>query len=60
MLMGVWAVSSAKTNEAWLSEDAWRAGVSKLGVPALLRGLEKLKDGRGNPDVSELTDGERW
>jgi hypothetical protein len=40
--MGVCAVSSAKTNEGWLSEEACLDGESMPGVPALLSGLEKL------------------
>ena len=47
-------------NEAWLSEEAWRSGISKLGVPARLNGLEKLNDGRGRPEASEQTEGDRW
>ena len=68
MLTGVFAESSARRKEAWLSDDAWRAGWSKVGgskvgwskvgVPTLLNGLEKLKEGRIRPDVSELTDGD--
>lgn len=58
MLTGVWAVSSAKMNEGWLSEEACLRGDSIPGVPDLLRGLEKLKDGRGRADVSELTEGD--
>lgn len=60
MLTGVCAESSARRKEAWLSDEAWRAGGSKLGVPTLLIGLEKLNDGRGKPDVSELIEGDRW
>lgn len=59
MLIGVLAESSARMNEDWLSEDAWRAGVSNTGVPTRLNGLEKLNEGRGSPDASELIDGDR-
>lgn len=59
MLIGVWAVSSAKTNEGWLSEDACRDGVSKPGVPDRLRGREKLNEGRGS-EATELMEGDRW
>jgi hypothetical protein len=45
--------------EGWLSEDAWREGESKLGVPARLNGREKLNEGRGRTDDSELTEGDR-
>lgn len=60
MLTGVFAVSSVSINEAWLSEEACRSGMSKLGVPARLSGLEKLNDGRGSPEASEQTEGDRW
>jgi hypothetical protein len=60
MLTGVLAVSSVRMKEAWLSEEACRAGISKLGVPARLNGLEKLKEGRGNPEASEHIEGDRW
>jgi len=34
---------------------------SRPGVPALLRGLEKLKDGRGRgADRSDAIEGDRW
>jgi hypothetical protein len=59
MLTGVCTESSASTKEGWLSDDACLDGRSKLGVPARLRGREKLNDGRGNTDDSELTDGDR-
>jgi hypothetical protein len=58
MLTGVWAVSSAKMNDGWLSDDAWRVGMSNPGVPALLSGREKLKDGRGSTDESDAVDGD--
>lgn len=58
MLTGVFAVSSAKIKEAWLSEEGWRAGESKPGVPDRVMGLEKLKDGRGSPEASELMEGD--
>jgi hypothetical protein len=57
MLIGVWAVSSARIKEGWLSDDACRCGVSKPGVPALLNGLEKLNDGLGN-EATELIEGD--
>lgn len=60
VLTGVQAISSPAMKDPWLSQDAWRTGGSKLGVPALLRGLEKLNFGRGRPETSEATDGERW
>jgi hypothetical protein len=61
MLTGVCAVSSARTNEGWLSDDACRVGISTgagawtgagpgAGTPvrlALLNGLEKLNEGFG-------------
>jgi hypothetical protein len=64
MLTGVCAVSSARTNEGWLSDDACRVGISTgAGMPvrlALLNGLEKLNEGFGRrvppTDISELTD----
>jgi hypothetical protein len=59
MLTGVWAESSARMKEGWLSEDACLDGDSKTGVPALLMGREKLKEGRGRADDSELTEGDR-
>ena len=59
VLLGVQAGSSAG-REAWLSDESWRAGASKIGVPALLMGLEKLNCGRGSPEASEATEGERW
>ena len=52
-------MSSASMNEGWLSEDACLVGESNVGVPARLMGLEKLKEGRGRAEDSELTDGER-
>src|SRR3569833_110835 len=59
MLTGVLAVSSARMKEAWLSEEACLAGVSRPGVPARLKGREKLKEGRGSgADASELMDGD--
>lgn len=61
MLIGVWADSSASIKDAWLSEDACLAGESSVGVPARLRGREKLNDGRGNgAERSELIDGDLW
>ena len=57
MLIGVWAVSSISINDGWLSDDACRCGVSRPGVPDLLRGLEKLKDGLGN-EATELMEGD--
>ena len=64
MLTGVWAVSSARMNDGWLSPDACREGIS-TGSPfrlARLNGLEKLKAGLGNrvppADISELIDGD--
>ena len=60
MLTGVCASLSTKTNDAWLSEDGWRAGNSKDGVSALLMGLEKLKDGLCSTDMSDAIDGDRW
>src|SRR5262245_17669160 len=63
MLTGVAVDSSARRNDvwlpAWLSVDAWRAGPSSVGVSDRLMGLEKLKDGRGRLDMSELMDAER-
>lgn len=59
ILTGVCAESSARMKDGWLSEDAWRDGDSKAGVPALLIGREKLKEGRGRADDSELTEGDR-
>lgn len=59
MLIGVCAVSSANMNDGWLSDDACRCGVSRPGVPALLNGLEKLKDGRGS-EATELMEGDLW
>jgi hypothetical protein len=59
-LTGVWAVSSARINDGWLSDEVCRDGVSSPGVPARLKGLEKLKDGLGRgADMSEATDGDR-
>jgi hypothetical protein len=58
MLTGVWAVSSAKMKDGWLSDEAWRVGISNPGVPALLSGREKLKDGRGSADESDAADGD--
>lgn len=60
MLTGVCADSSAKTKDGWLSDDACREGISKLGVPARLRGLEKLNEGRGKADESDPMDGDLW
>lgn len=60
MLTGVCAESSASTNDGWLSDEACLVGISRLGVPARLMGLEKLRDGRGRADESEATDGDRW
>jgi hypothetical protein len=61
MLMGVCAVSSASTNEAWVSEEVCRVGVSGPGVPARLSGREKLKDGRGRgTETSELIEADLW
>ena len=64
MLTGVCAVSSARTNEGWLSEEACREGMS-TGSPlalALLNGREKLNAGRGRRvppiEISELIDGD--
>jgi hypothetical protein len=61
----VFAVSSARMNEGWLSEDACRDGTS-TGNPFMLArliGLEKLNAGRGSrvppTDISELIDGDR-
>lgn len=58
------AVSSARTNEGWLSEEACREGIS-IGSPlalALLNGREKLNAGRGRRvppiEISELIDGD--
>ncbi len=59
MLTGVVTESSPNRNEVWLSEDVWRTGGSRVGVPALLRGLEKLNEGRGRPEASELMEGDR-
>ena len=65
MLTGVCTVSSAKTNEGWLSEEACLDGTS-AGIPCmldLLIGLEKLNAGRGSvvppTDISELIEGDR-
>ena len=55
-------MSSASTKEGWLSEDACREGIgiSMVGVPDRLMGLEKLKEGRGRgAETSELTEGDR-
>lgn len=52
-------MSSAKIKDGWLSDDACRCGVSRPGVPALLIGLEKLKDGLGN-EATELIEGDLW
>lgn len=60
MLIGVWADSSASINDGWLSDEACRMGGSKLGVPDLLMGREKLKAGRGSAEDSEAADGDRW
>lgn len=60
MLTGVCTESSARTKEGWLSDEACLVGMSKLGVPDLLSGLEKLKEGLGRPEESEATDGDRW
>ncbi len=62
MLTGVLTVSSARMKEeAWLSEEACLAGVSRPGVSARLIGREKLNDGRGRgADMSELMDGDLW
>ena len=61
MLIGVCAVSSARTKDGWLSEEAWREGMSMDGVPDRLKGREKLKEGRGRgAEASELIDGDRW
>ena len=67
ILTGVWAVSSVRINEGWLSEEACREGAE--GVPSvgwlldLLMGREKLKAGLGRcvppTEYSELTDGDR-
>lgn len=64
MLTGVCAVSSARTKEGWLSDDACREGIS-TGSPfilARLSGLEKLNAGLGRrvppTDISELIDGD--
>lgn len=35
-------------------------GGSKLGVPDLLMGREKLNAGRGSAEDSEAADGDRW
>jgi len=66
MLTGVCAVSSARTKEGWLSDDACRDGTS-AGIPftlALLKGREKLNAGRGKrvppTDISEEIDGDLW
>jgi len=59
MLTGVFAKSSRKTSDEWLSDDACRTGKSRFGVPALLSGLEKLKLGRGRLEMSELMEGDR-
>lgn len=54
-------MSSVKTNDPWLSVDFWRTGGSKLGVPALLSGLEKLNDGLGSgADMSDAIEGDLW
>lgn len=68
MLTGVCAVSSARTKEGWLSDDACRVGISTgagADMPlmlARLNGLEKLKAGFGRcvppTDLSELMDGD--
>ena len=60
MLTGVWTESSANTKDGWLSDDACRDGKSKRGVPALLRGLEKLNEGLGSAEQSEPTEGDLW
>lgn len=60
LLSAVEAASSGGKKDPWLSDDIVRAGGSKLGVPARLIGLEKLNCGRGSPEASEATDGERW
>ena len=64
MLTGVCAVSSARMNDGWLSDEACRDGKS-TGSPlalALLKGREKLNAGRGNLvppiEISELIDGD--
>jgi len=64
MLTGVCAVSSARINDGWLSEDAWCEGIS-TGNPfmlARLSGREKLNAGLGSRvppiDISELIDGD--
>lgn len=46
-------------NEGWLSEEACLKGGSIPGVPDLLIGLEKLKEGRGSAEDSEPMDGDR-
>lgn len=62
MLTGVCTVSSARTNDGWLSEDSWRTGMSTEGALALLNGLEKLKAGLGRcvppTENSELMEGD--
>jgi hypothetical protein len=67
MLTGVCAVSSARMNEGWLSEDACREGIS-IGIPFIpfildrLMGREKLNAGLGNlvppTDISEQIEGD--
>lgn len=58
-------MSSARTNEGWLSPEACLDGTS-TGMPAILarlNGLEKLNAGRGSRvppiETSELIDPER-
>lgn len=58
MLTGVWTESSAKMKEGWLSDEACLEGKSIPGVPALLRGREKLKFGLGKTDDSDPTEGD--
>lgn len=46
-------------NDGWLSDEACLVGMSNPGVPALLIGREKLKDGRGNAEESDAVEGDR-
>jgi len=64
MLTGVFAASSARMKDGWLSEEACLEGTS-MGIPvplALLKGREKLKEGRGSlvppTEISELMEGD--
>lgn len=58
MLTGVWADSSARMKDGWLSDEACLVGMSRPEAPMLLMGLEKLREGRGTMEESEATDGD--